>query len=161
MSIMRDIAATYRGPVAVLRRRLAAGDREDRALAVVMAGCVLLFVAQWPRLARQAHETGAELEMLMGGSLMALVFILPLILYALAGLSRLVARVLGGQGGAYATRMALFWALLAASPVFLLNGLTQGFVGPGVQSALTGLLALGVFLWFWLAGLVAVERGRA
>lgn len=160
MSLLRDIAATYRGPVPVLRRRVAGGAREDRALAVLMAGCGLLFVAQWPRLARQAYETGEELEMLMGGSLMALIFILPLVLYAIAALGRIVARVLRGRGTAYAARMALFWALLAAAPVFLLNGLTEGFVGPGPQSAMTGLLALAVFLWFWLAGVIAVERGR-
>jgi hypothetical protein len=161
MSVLRDIAATYRGPAAVLRRRLSAGEREDRALAVLMAGCVLLFVAQWPRLAREAYETGAELDMLMGGSLMALVFILPLLLYGIAALGRIIAGVFGGKGGYHATRMALFWALLAAAPVFLLNGLTEGFLGQGPQTALTGLLALAVFLWFWLAGLVAVERGRA
>ena len=161
MSVMTDIAATYRGPARVLRRRLAAGQREDRALAILMAGCLLLCVAQWPRLAREAHESGQELEQLMSGSLMALVFMLPLILYGLAGLSHLVSRMLGGQGDYHAARMALFWALLAAAPVFLLNGLTEGFVGKGPQASLTGFLALAAFLWFWLTGLVAVERGRA
>ncbi|WP_136635695.1 YIP1 family protein [Pseudooceanicola onchidii] len=160
MSILRDIVATYRGPVPVLQRRIEGGAREDRALAVLMAGCGLLFVAQWPRLARQSFETGAELEMLMGGSLMALVFILPLILYGLGALSHAVARVVGGQGGFYSARMALFWALLATAPAFLLNGLTEGFLGAGPQTALTGLLALGVFLWFWVSGLWAVEKGR-
>ncbi|MBB06205.1 YIP1 family protein [Pseudooceanicola sp.] len=161
MSIVADIAATYRRPAAILRRRLQAGQREDRALAVLMAGCALLFVAQWPRLARQAFETGAELDMLLAGSLMALIFILPLLFYGLAALSHLIGRVLGGQGDHHSARMALFWALLAASPAFLLHGLTQGFVGPGPQAAVTGALALAVFAWFWLAGLIAVERGRA
>lgn len=161
MSVMADIVATYRRPVAVLRRRIDGGAREDRALAVLMAGCVVLFMAQWPRLSRQAFETGAEVEMLMGGSLLALVFILPLVLYGVAGVSHLIARLLGGKGTAYGARMALFWALLACAPVFLLNGLVQGFIGSGVQAALTGAIALAAFLWFWLAGLVAVERGRA
>ncbi|EAQ01082.1 hypothetical protein OB2597_03554 [Pseudooceanicola batsensis HTCC2597] len=161
MSVMGDIVRTYRGPGSVLRRRLSGGQREDRALAILMAGCGLLFVAQWPRLARESHESGTELNMLMGGALLALVFILPLILYALAGISHLVARLIGGRADHHSARMALFWALLAAGPVFLLNGLMQGFAGTGPQSALTGLLALGVFLWFWLAGLVAAERGRS
>lgn len=161
MSVMADILATYRGPVPVLRRRLSGGAREDRALAVLMAGCVLLFVAQWPRLSRQAYLSGEEVQMLIGGSLLGLVFILPLLLYALAALVHLVARLLGGQASPYAARMALFWALLASAPVFLLNGLTQGFVGEGLQSQVTGAIALGVFVWFWGAGLIAVERGRA
>ncbi len=66
MSVMADIAASYRGPVPVLRRRIA-GEQESRALAILMAGCVLLFIAQWPRLSRQAFETGAEVQMLIGG----------------------------------------------------------------------------------------------
>lgn len=160
MSVLRDIVATYRGPAPVLRRRLSGGAREDRALVVLMAGCGLLFVAQWPRLARQAFESGEDLNMLMGASLMALIFILPLLLYGIAALSRLIARMLRGQASGYANRIALFWALLAAAPAFLLNGLMEGFTGPGPQSTVTGLLALGVFLWFWLAGLFAVERGR-
>ncbi|MEC9311148.1 MAG: YIP1 family protein, partial [Pseudomonadota bacterium] len=61
----------------------------------------------------------------------------------------------------YAARMALFWALLASAPVFLLNGLMEGFVGPSLQTSLTSALALVVFLWFWLAGLFAVERGTS
>ena len=45
MSALTDIAATYRGPGGVLRRLLARGQREDRALAILMAGCALVFVA--------------------------------------------------------------------------------------------------------------------
>ncbi|KGM47706.1 YIP1 family protein [Pseudooceanicola atlanticus] len=160
MSVLADIAATYRGPVPVLGRRLAGGQREDRALAILMAGCVVLYIAQWPRLAREAHLSDAPLDMLLGGSLLAVVFIVPLVLYALAGVSHLIGRMLGGQGTYHAARMALFWALLASGPVFLLNGLMQGFAGETAQSQVTGLLALGIFLWFWLAGLMAVERGR-
>ncbi|MGI3171482.1 YIP1 family protein [Pseudooceanicola sp. C21-150M6] len=160
MSVIADIAATYRGPVPVLRRRLAGGQREDRALAVLMAGCLILFIAQWPRLSREAFVTGADLNVLMGASLMALVFILPLILYGLAGIGHVLCRAFGGQGAYHSARMVLFWALLASGPVFLLNGLMQGFAGPGLQTSLTGLLALAVFLWFWLTGVVAVEKGQ-
>ena len=161
MSVIADIVATYRGPAAVLRRRAAGGQREDRALVILMAGCVLLFVAQWPKLSRQAFETGQDLQMLIGAALLNLIFVMPLILYILAGISHAVARLFGGRGKYFKARMALFWALLAAAPVMLLDGLMQGFAGPGVQSDVTGLLALVVFLWFWLAGLIATERGRA
>ena len=69
MPVTRDIVATYRGPGRVVRRLMAAGQREDRVLATLMAGCVVTYVAQWPRLARQAHVTGEELQMLLGSSL--------------------------------------------------------------------------------------------
>ena len=90
--------------------------------------------------------------MLMGGTLMAWLFIAPLILYAVAALSHLAGRAFGRGPGGYGARIALFWALLAAAPVMLLWGLTAGFVGPGIELNLVGLLWLGVFGWFWAAG---------
>lgn len=159
MSITRNIVATYRGPGAVIQRLLVSGPREDRALAYVMGACALFFVAQLPRLAREAHLTGQELDMLMGASLMAWIFIAPLLFYAIAFLARLVGRVLGGQGTPYGARLALFWALLAASPLLLLHGLTAGFVGPGVELQAVGFVWMAVFLWFWVGGSLAMERG--
>ncbi|QBF31809.1 YIP1 family protein [Thalassococcus sp. S3] len=158
MPVTRDITATYRGPGRVMNRLLSMGPREDRALAILMGGCVLVFIAQLPRLSREAHLTGQELNMLMGGALMAWIFVAPLLLYILAGLSHLVARLLGGQGDWYGARLALFWALLASSPLLLLHGVVAGFVGPGAAQQGVGLGWLIVFLWFWFACLRAAER---
>ncbi|MEM7632147.1 MAG: YIP1 family protein [Pseudomonadota bacterium] len=158
MSISRNIVATYRGPGAVIRRLLALGQREDRALAYVMGACALVFIAQLPRLAREAHLTGQELDMLMGGSLMAWIFIAPLLLYCIAFVARLVGRVVGGRGTPYGARLALFWALLASTPLLLLHGLTAGFIGPGIELQAVGLLWLCIFLWFWIGGSIAMER---
>lgn len=138
---------------------LAMGQREDRALAYLMGACALMFVAQLPRLARQAHITGEDLNMLLGASLMALVFIAPLLFYVLAWLSHLIARLIGGRGSFYAARMALFWALLAASPLILLHGLVAGFIGTGPQLSLVGFLWFAAFMWFWVSGLWRAEQG--
>ena len=73
----------------------------------------------------------------------------------------MVARALGGRGSWYGARMALFWSLLASSPLVLLNGLVAGFVGAGPGLTLVGLAWVGVFLWFWFAGLRVAERGGA
>ncbi len=160
MPVARDIVATYRGPRRVMRRLLQMGTREDRALAVLIAGCVVVFIAQWPRLARVAHLTGQELNPLLGGTLMAWVFIAPLAMYALALISHLIARLLGGRGTGFAARMALFWAFLAASPVILLHGLVAGFIGPGIQLQIVGALWCAVFFWFWITGLREAEWGE-
>ncbi|MEM8693149.1 MAG: YIP1 family protein [Pseudomonadota bacterium] len=159
MAITRDIAATYRGPRRVVEDLLTLGKREDRALAYLMGACLLFFIARMPALARQAHETGQELDMLMGGTLLAWLFIAPLILYLIAGLVRLVARLLGGKGTAYGARLALFWALLASTPLILLHGLVAGFIGPGPGLQIVGLLWFGVFMWFWISGMLASEKG--
>jgi hypothetical protein len=87
-------------------------------------------------------------------------FVAPLGLYAIAAFSHLVARLLGGQGTWYGARMALFWALLAAAPLWLLWGLVAGLIGPGPALSATGVVALGAFLAIWIAGLFAVERGE-
>lgn len=154
MSVTKDIPATYRGPRRVFARLLTMGPREDRLLAFLISGCVLAFVAQMPKLARDAHLTGQELNMLLGGALLGVVFIAPLLLYTLALLTHWVARIAGGQGDAYRARLALFWAFLAASPLMLLNGLVAGFIGPGPGLTLVGALWFVIFLWFWVSGMV-------
>ncbi|MEX0307629.1 MAG: YIP1 family protein [Ruegeria sp.] len=158
MPVTTDIVATYRGPGRVVRRLLDMGPREDRALAFVMAFCVVGFIAQLPSLARRAHLEGLELNMLMGGALLGSVFILPMLFYGLAWVSHLIARIFGGKGTSYGARLALFWALLASAPLVLLNGLVAGFIGPGPAQSLIGLLWVAIFIWFWFSGLKQTQR---
>jgi hypothetical protein len=153
MPVTSDIAASYRRPRAVMRRLLSLSENEGRSLAIAMAGCVVVFVGQWPRLAREAHMSGQELNSLLAGALLAWVFIVPLVLYVLAALSLMVLKLSGARTTGYRCRLALFWAVLAASPLVLLNGLVAGFVGPGAGLQLVGFLWLVVFLWFWLSNL--------
>ena len=144
-----------------MRRLLDQGRREDRALAILMGACALYFVSRLPALARDAHLQNAELNPLLGGALFGWLFIAPLLMYGIAAVSHMVARALGGRGSWYGARMALFWSLLASSPLVLLNGLVAGFVGAGPGLTLVGLAWVGVFLWFWFAGLRVAERGGA
>ncbi|WP_226782328.1 YIP1 family protein [Oceaniglobus trochenteri] len=157
MALTTDILGSYRNPGAVLLRHIGGGVREDRALVTVMVACALIFVAQWPRLSREAFITGQEFDVLFGGALLGWVFIMPLALYAIAALSHIVARMLGGQGSWFGARMALFWALLAASPLWLLWGLVAGFIGEGAALDLTGLVALLAFLGIWGVGFWTIE----
>lgn len=162
MAVTSDIAATYRrGPAAVVRRLLDMGPNEGRALAILIAACLVVFVSQWPPLARQAHFEGRDVQPLLGGALMAWLFVAPLLLYGLAALSHLVARALGGRGGWFGARLALFWALMASSPLILLHGLVKGFVGEGPGLQIVGLLWFLAFTWFWIAGLREAEKGPA
>ncbi|GAA6192541.1 YIP1 family protein [Phaeobacter sp. NW0010-22] len=161
MPVTTDILATYRGPGRVINRLLEMGQREDRALAILMAGCSMVFVAQMPRLAREAHLTGQELNMLLGGALLGWVIIAPLMFYIIAAVSHIVAQIFGGRGEWYGARLALFWALLAASPLLLLQGLVAGFIGPGTELNIVGGLWVAVFSWFWISGLRQAERSRA
>jgi len=161
MAATRDIIASYRNPAAVVRRLLGQGTREDRNLIYLMVACLIFFVAQTPRLAREAYLTGTELNMLLGGTLLAWLFIAPLIFYILAAGTQIILRVLRGNVTGFNTRLALFWALLASSPLVLLHGLTAGFVGPGIELQIVGLIWLCVFLWFWVSGLLVAYRQKS
>jgi hypothetical protein len=120
-----------------------------------MLACVLIFVAQLPRLSREAHLTERPLEVLLGGALMAWVFVAPLLLYGVAALTILALRVAGRAPQPFAARLALFWALLSAAPLWLLHGLVAGLAGPGPMLTVVGAVAVASFLWFWWSGLKA------
>ena len=159
MPIASDIVQSWHRPRAVLRRRLDTA-READALAILMAACGLIFVSQWPGLARAAHlDPSIPLDARMGGALFGTVFLLPPLAYGLAGLSHLVARALGGRGDGLGARMALFWALLVISPLMLLQGLVAGFIGHGPALTLLGALVGLAFLLQWGLALIEAEHG--
>lgn len=158
MSVTRDMVASYRGPQKVVARLLAMGEREDRAFAILMAACAVTFIGQWPRLSREAFLTGQELNRLLAGTLMAWLFIAPLLAYVIAYLSHMILRVVGRRQSPFGARISLFWAMLAASPLILLHGLVAGFIGEGSALSLVGVAWLGIFFWFWISGLIAVGK---
>ncbi len=159
MAVVTDILALWRRPRATFRDKLAQGPREDRALAVLMGACILGYVAQWPGLARAAYfNPSVPLDARMGGALMGAVFVLPLLAYALAAASHLVARAFGGKGTYFGARLALFWALLASVPLVLLTGLVAGMVGPGPGTRVLGIAGLAAFGVLWMLLLTEAER---
>ena len=114
MTVTAEILATYRDPAGPVRRLMASGPREDRSLAMLLAASVLMFVARTPYLARASHlDPSVPLNARLGITLFVMLFVLPLVAYALAFVVHLVLRGLGGQGQSSDARVALFWALLA------------------------------------------------
>lgn len=162
VSVALDILRTYRAPREVQRRRLSGGAREDRALAVLMGACVICFVAQWPRLAREAHfDPAIGFDARLAGALFGWLMVMPLLLYVVSLVVLGAQRLFGRRVTGYATRMSMFWAFLAASPLMLLSGLTAGFVGPGMALGIVGALFVIAFLVFWGAGLLEAGTSGA
>lgn len=181
MPVTTDILASYRRPRSVMARLLAGGADDRVAFAYLTAGLVIGFVSQLPALMRRANEpdpefeaairaeagdvrpiesvgvpadiVDAKFEALMSGALMAWIFILPLLLYGVAALSLPLMRALGAKITGLGTRLALFWAFLAATPLKLFQGLVAGFIGPGPVLIAAWSLWLAVFLWFWASNL--------
>lgn len=162
MSVVADIVKSWVHPRPVLRRHVDAGQREDRALIFLMIGCLLVFLSQIPMIVRNdwmGSDTPFQAQ--IGGAAMAWLFIMPLLLYIIAALSRFLGKVFGGKGSAFSARLALFWALFAASPWWLLNGVVTGYFGAGsIGSYVVGAVALLVFLYIWAMGFIETEFGR-
>lgn len=158
MPVTQDIVATYRGPRRVMRRLLEMGKREDRALVILLFGCVLAFVAQSPWQARLAFfDPGVPLEARLYWSALFWILIVPLLFYVLSFASYLAIRLLKKGATAYGARLALFWAFLASSPFMLLLGLIAGFIGPGAGLQVVSAIWCAVFLWFWMSNLREVR----
>lgn len=161
MSVTADIVESLRAPGRVVLRRLA-GAREDRALVLALMVGVLYFVAQAPWQARLAHlDDTVPLEARLYWSAFFWVMIVPLLLYGLAFVGRLVSRVAARPVSGIGARIALFWALMAAVPAALLAGMVAGMIGPGPALSLVLLIWLALFFRAWIAGLrVAAEEAQ-
>ncbi|WP_108816050.1 hypothetical protein [Loktanella sp. Alg231-35] len=166
MPVTQDIVRTWRGPRRVMRDLLGQGKREDRAIVYLMVSCFLIFVAQWPRLRRVADgyepspwPADMNFEGMMTYTFFSAVIVLPLFMYGIAALSHQIAKVIGGKGTWYGARLALFWTLLAMSPMILFYGLVRGLIGPGTQAALVGGIGAAAFVIIWVQSLREVESG--
>ena len=157
MAVTTDIMASWRSPRAAVRRHLARGVSEAFAFTLLFVFLLLTIVAQWPQATRAAFlaQEPSVLPRMMGRVLGVLALI-PL-WYALAALSRVVARAMGGKGSWYSARIALFWALATVSPLMLLQGLVAGMIGPGPALNLASVGIGAAFLWLWLTMLHEVE----
>ena len=161
MSVTRDILACYRRPREVFERRMS-GD-EGLVLTYAIIAGLLAFVGQLPVWARQAElqpDLGNFASLVYSGFLV-LVFVFPLFFYILSALLWLPLQFLAGVSG-LDIRLSMFWSLLAAMPLWLLLGLTQGIMGPGGETYLVFVLWFIAFLGFFTIGLrVAVRHMRA
>ena len=160
MSIVRDILRTYRAPRDVQATRMQGPPREDRAMAVLFAGFFLIFIAQWPRLARESHfDPTIELNARLGAALFVWLMIMPLAFYVVSIVLTLILRAFGTGITGFQIRSALFWGLLASTPVWLFAGLLGGFA-PGPGFTLVSTLALALVLVFAGAGLMTASAKR-
>lgn len=159
MAVSNDMIRTWRAPRHVMRGLLDMGPREDRAIAFLMAGCFLVFIAQWPRLSRIAYLEGQEMSRLVAYEFLAWMIVWPLAFYLIAFLLHLVTRVAGQGAAPWEVRLALFWAFLAAAPAGLLYGLLSGLLGPEPGTRLVGAIWVGAFVLFVVQGIR--ESGNA
>lgn len=155
----RLIAGWRRPGATILSLR---GMSEAGLLALLMATMAVFMAAQWPVNTRMAQlDPSVPLDARMGGSLLAVMIIMPLFVYALAGFMQLLARIVRLPIDGHDARLALIWTLAMIAPLMLLGGLVAGLIGPStglsVVNALTGVAFLA-FLALHVRALSAARR---
>jgi len=151
MTLSGAILRTWHAPRGVFAALLAQDRREGRLLLYLTLALGLVFLAQWPRLARLATDE-VGLDALLAGALFGLMFLGPLLAYGAAMALTLALRPFAPVPG-FAVRLALFWALLASAPWVLAQAALAALAGPGAVSLVSGLAVLAGFLAVLLAGL--------
>ncbi|WP_374301437.1 hypothetical protein [Paracoccus sp. (in: a-proteobacteria)] len=128
-------------------------------LVVLMLAMLIFLVAQAPANARLAQlDPSVPFDARMGGALLAVLFLMPLLAYALAAVVSALSRLTPWRLTPEDSRLALFWALLAVAPAMLLAGLVAGLIGPGPALAVVQAICGAGFLMIWGAGLSALAR---
>ncbi len=134
---------------------------DSTLLVVLMLAMLITLVGQAPGLSRAAQlDPSIPLDARIGGAALGTMFMMPLVAYAMAGLTALLCRVTPWRLDPRHARLALFWALLAVAPATLLGGMVAGLIGPSPALTLTRIVAGLGFLFIWGAGIVALARRK-
>nr|WP_237168290.1 hypothetical protein [Paracoccus shandongensis] len=134
---------------------------EGSKLAVLMAAMLVFLIAQAPAHARLAQlDPSVPFQARMGGALLAVMFMMPILAYAVASLVTILSRLTPWHLRQEDSRLALFWALLAVAPAMLLAGLVEGMVGQGPALAVVQAICGIGFLVIWGAGIAALARRK-
>ncbi|MDB6177491.1 hypothetical protein PAF17_08195 [Paracoccus sp. Z330] len=134
---------------------------ESGKLIVLMLAMLIFLIAQAPLRAREAQlDPSVPFDARMGGALLAVMFLMPLLAYGLASAMSLMMRATPWRLAPEHSRLALFWALLAVAPAMLLWGIVAGMIGPGAALTLVQMLAGIGFLGIWFGGISALTRRK-
>lgn len=157
MAVVDEIFQSWRRPRFVVRRQLPT-ITEARVLRYLLMAVLMIIVAQAPLHSRLAHlDPSIPFVPRMLGAAFGILAVLIPVAYFAAALSHILAKLFGGQGTWLGARLALFWTLLAMSPLFLLNGMVAGLIGQGPQLVLVGCLLAAGFFIHWGLALASVE----
>ena len=155
MPVVNDIFQSYLKPRAVFESRLESTASEGRAYAYLLAGCFAHFIARLPGLAN-THlfgDSGISFVAASSGNFLGLVVFGPFLFYLLACIANLLAR-LANRGCSWRnSRVVLFWAFLAVSPLALFNGIASAAIGIEALSWILQAAQGLAFLLFWVLGM--------
>jgi hypothetical protein len=141
-----------------MRRHIDNGIAEEQTLFFALLFGGLSFLSQLPEIAKRAHLTDDSLPAMTAAQFIASVFMMPLLMYAIAAISHLILGRFGGQGDHIGARRALFWAGVVTAPVMLFATIVSTYL-PDARIPLAAVTTM-VFIWQWFSNLKELEFGN-
>jgi len=157
-----DIVGAYGGLRASMRNQMDRGNDEPRLMAYLAFGCFVIFLSFLPRLLA-TDLSGTDQSIAAGITVwfFSVMFFLPLMLYAVAAISHLIAKAFGAKGSQHNARHAIAWMLVVLSPVLIVKAMLGSvFISLDMPMAIDVLNALLAFaiLRIWGAFLAESEN---
>ncbi len=164
MSATSEIFRAYRGFSASMQRQLASNPGEERVFAYLVMALLIFFVARAPALLKLSAAAATEeisSVALFVTNLVGSFFFAPIMLYGLAALAHLIAKLFKGKGGFFEARLALFWALLLVSPLALLSTIIQTALPIEWLSQGLSIAMFLLFAYVWGSCLAVAEQFKS
>ncbi len=161
MTLYSEILRAYRGFGASMHRQLAQNPREEKLLLYVVLASLLGFVARVPGMidaARNSTNEEITIANLVGSNFVTTFFFGLIMLYIIASVSHLIAKIFKGAGTFKKARLALFWAALVIAPLYLVV-VALRVVITAPDFVMLSNLAIGLlFVFCWGTCLSIVEK---
>ncbi|MEO0343444.1 MAG: hypothetical protein AAF198_08400 [Pseudomonadota bacterium] len=152
MAVVDEILRAQLHPRAVMERQLETAGNEIINLCLALAFGFLSFIALIPDTVARAVLADVPPSAMLLPAAMGSLALLPIFLYLISAIQRLIGRLVGGQGTSERARRGLFWSLMVATPWSLLSGLTSE-IFEGLVAFSFAVLAFGIFLLNWSIGI--------
>ncbi|MCF6272541.1 MAG: YIP1 family protein [Rhodobacteraceae bacterium] len=139
---------------------MASSPGEERVLIYVVIASLIFFIARSPellRLSMAAASDDVSGAALFVTNLVGSFFFAPLMLYGLAALSHILARLFGGKGRFFDARLGLFWSLLLVSPLALVSTVVQMALPYEIVAQGMALFMFLLFSYVWASCLSVAE----
>jgi hypothetical protein len=145
MSLIGDIARSYRDPRGVMQAQIERGITEPQTLFYAMLFGTMNLIANYPRAFYNAPDPDTFAGM-MGGLFISYIFFLPLVLFGLAALIHWIVLKFGGHATWAEARRALIWSTVTMTPFILVAGAAYIFRNDALVSIVNMITAV-VFIW--------------
>ncbi len=150
MSLIQDIAQSYRTPAKVMQAQIDRGITDAQTLFYAILFGLMNLLANYPRAAANTADPDI-LAGMMGGLFIANIFFLPLMLYGFAGLAHLtILKFFKGQGSWVASRRAFVWSAVVTIPFILIGGLSYMIDNSALPLLLNVIIAIVFIYQLWI-----------